>query len=429
MGLPAALVIVLLVGPAHADDWPQWRGPNRDGVWAETGIITKFDGPEIKKRWRVPIGSGYTGPTVADRRVFVMDRLVEPKQVERILCFDADTGKKIWTHAYDCPYRNVQYQAGPRASVAIDDGLAYSLGTMGHLLCLDAATGSVRWKRDLNQQYSIAMPMWGISASPLIEGDLVIVHIGGQDGASIIAFDKKSGKQRWKALDDGASYAAPIAIDQAGERVVVCYTAQNVVGLNPKNGRVFWTYAFPPKRMVIGIATPVLHKDMLFLTNFFDGSLLLKLRRDKPAVEKLWQRAGPSERETDGLHSIISTPYLAGDHIYGVDSYGELRCLKLKNGDRVWESLDAVKKARWATIHFVAHGKDVWMFNEQGELIIARLSPRGFKEISRARLLEPTRDQLPSRRGGVCWSHPAFAYKRVYARSDKELVCADLAAD
>jgi len=180
--------------------------------------------------------------------------------------------------------------------------------------------------------------------------------------------------------------------------------------------------------MVIGIATPVWRDDSLFMTNFFDGSMLLKLRQDKPAVTKVWQRCGKSEKETDSLQSIISTPYLKGEYIYGVDSYGELRCLKLKTGDRVWESLDAGPNERWATIHFVEHDGDVWMFNEKGELIIADLSPAGYREKSRAKLIDPTRDQLPSRRGGVAWSHPAFANKHVFARNDMEIVCADLSA-
>ncbi len=179
--------------------------------------------------------------------------------------------------------------------------------------------------------------------------------------------------------------------------------------------------------MVIGIATPVPHRDLLFMSNFFDGSLLLQLRQDALAVTKVWQRAGKSEEETDGLHSIISTPYLDGEHIYGVDSYGELRCLELGTGDRVWENLQAVPKARWATIHFVKNYDNIWMFNEKGELIIAALSPQGFTEKSRAKLIEPTRDQLPSRRGGVTWSHPAFANRHVFARNDKEIVCVNLA--
>ena len=154
---------------------------------------------------------------------------------------------------------------------------------------------------------------------------------------------------------------------------------------------------------------------------------MLKLRQDELRVEKLWRRQGASERHTDALHAMISTPYMEGDYVYGVDSYGELRCLDARTGDRIWEDLTAVPKARWATIHMVRNGGRMWMFNERGELLIGTLSPQGFHEISRAKLIEPTTEQL-DQRGGVCWSHPAYAYKHVFARNDRELVCASLAA-
>jgi len=422
---------LLLVGsmPIAADDWPQWRGPERDGVWDETGIVDRFSGDRLEPEWRIDIGSGYSGPTVADGRVYVTDRLTKPKQVERVHCVDEQTGKRIWMHEYDCVYSNVGYEAGPRASVTVHDGRAYSLGTMGDFFCFDAATGEVHWHKDLDEAYKIRMPIWGIAPAPLIEKDLIIVHIGGEDGASIVAFDRATGKERWRALSDKASYVAPIVIEQGGKRVLVQYTGENVAGLDPQTGKVYWSVPFPPQRMVIGIATPVVADDKLFLTNFFDGSLMLRLNRSKQAVKELWRRAGPSEQETEALHSIISTPVMRDGYIYGVGSYGELRCLDAKTGDRVWEDLTAVPRNRWATIHFIERGDAsdrVWMFNEIGELIIAKLSPSGFEEISRAKLIDPTRDQLPSRRGGVTWAHPAFANKHVFARSDEVLLCADL---
>ncbi|MEK6236193.1 MAG: PQQ-like beta-propeller repeat protein, partial [Planctomycetales bacterium] len=315
---------------------------------------------------------------------------------------------------------------GPRASVTIDEGKAYSLGAMGHFFCLDAASGEVVWSKDLDAEYSIRMPIWGIAASPVIEGDLVILQIGGE-GACLVAFDKKTGKQRWKALDDRASYSAPIVIEQGGKRVLVCWTGDNVVGLNPQTGDAYWTHRFKPNRMVIAIATPVVEQDRLFVTSFYDGSLMLRLSPDKPAVEQLWRRQGKSERDTDSLHSIIATPYLRGDHVYGVDSHGELRCLDAKTGDRLWESLKPTPKARWSNIHMVRNGDKIWMFNERGELIISRLSPQGYEEISRAKLIEPTRDQL-NQRGGVCWAHPAYAGKHIFIRNDSKLVAASLAA-
>ena len=174
-------------------------------------------------------------------------------------------------------------------------------------------------------------------------------------------------------------------------------------------------------------ASPVFKNNYLFVTSFFDGSLLLKVNPDRLAVEKLWQRKGPNERRTDSLHCCISTPILEGDYIYGLDSYGELRCLDLYTGNRIWESLEVVPKARWANVYLIQQQDKVWMFNERGELIISKLSPRGYHEISRAQLIEPTEGQL-GQRGGVCWSHPAFAYKHVFVRNDKELICADLSA-
>ncbi len=392
----------------------------------ETGIVQRFPDKQLKIAWRAKIGPGFSGPTVADGRVFVTDRLVEPKQIERVHCFDERTGETLWTFPYDCTYRGVGYEMGPRASVSVDSGRAYSLGAMGNLFCFDAKTGNVVWKHDLNTEYKIRMPIWGISASPLVDGDSVIVQIGGEK-ACIVAFDKVTGKEKWKALDDRASYAAPIIVEQAEHRVLVCWTGDNVAGLDPATGKVYWKFPFTPSRMVLNVATPVAHDDRLFVTAFYDGALMLRLDQKKLAVEKVWRQAGPDEQQTKALHSIIATPYFDGPNIYGVDSYGQLRCLDAKTGDRVWENLTAVPKIRWGTIHIVHNGDREFMFNEKGELIIGRLAPDAFHEISRAQLIEPTTN-IRARGGPVCWAHPAFANRHVFARNDKELVSANLAA-
>ena len=425
MCLLVCFVTLFSIVSASADDWPQWRGLNRDGKWHENGVIENFNASHVKILWRVPVGSGYSGPTVADGRVYVTDRITKPNQIERVHCFDAQTGREIWSFSYACAYRDVGYSAGPRASVSVHDGLAYALGTMGHLNCLDAANGELRWKRNLRAEYNIEMPIWGIASSPLIQGNLLIAQIGGRPGASIVAFDRKTGEEKWRALDDRASYSSPIVIQQAGKMVLVCWTGDNVVGLDPQSGEVYWVYPFPPVEMVLAVATPVWDENRLFVTGFFDGALMLDLESHLPAVDAIWQCRGTNEQNTRGLHSTISTPIFLGDYIYGVDSYGELRCLDANTGDRIWEDHSAVPKARWSTIHFVRNQDKVWMFNERGELLITRLSPDGLKIISRAKLIEPTRDQL-NQRGGVCWAHPAFAYQHVFARSDSELVCGSL---
>ena len=422
----AILIALLFHIQAFAADWPQWRGENRDGIWREQGIVQKFQQKQLPIRWRAKIANGYSGPTVAKGRVYITDRMTSPDKVERVHCFDAMTGDKIWTHSYESIYMKVGYPNGPRASVTINDGRAYSLGSMGHFFCFDAAKGDVLWNKDLYTEYKIRLPIWAIAASPLVEENIVIVQIGGADNACLVAFDTVTGEEKWRALNDKASYSAPIIIKQAGKRVLVCWTGNNIAGLDPLTGKLYWKHPFVPVRMVLNISTPVFENGYLFVSGFYDGSLLLKVNPDKHAVEKVWRRRGRSEKITDSLHCCISTPVIQGDYIYGVDSYGELRCLDLKTGDRIWESLEATPKDRWSNVHMVRHEDKIWMFNERGELIISKLSPEGFHEISRAKLIEPTTGQLNRRGEGVCWSHPAYANKHIYIRNDEELVCADL---
>ena len=429
-GIYFLLVFIASIIPNQDDykqDWPDWRGVDRKGIWLETGIVTNFKSNKIPAKWTVEVSAGYSGPTVSEGKVYLTDRITRPAR-ERVLCFNAETGKEIWSYTYDCDYVGIGYPAGPRSSVVIDQERAYSLGAMGHLFCFDKSSGKVLWQKDLNDEYKIRMPIWGIASAPLVFEDLLILNIGGSDNACAVALNKYDGNEIWKNLDDDASYVAPVLIDQAGKKVLIFWTGQRILGMNPKNGEVFWHNKFEQKRMIMNISTPVYRNGYLFISSFFDGSMLLKLHSNQLDASVVWQRSGKNERNTDALHCCISTPVLTDSYIFGVDSYGELRCLELKTGDRVWEDLTAVKKARWANIHFIQNEELYYMFNENGELIIARLSGEAYEEVSRAKLIEPTKDQLNRSGEGVTWAHPAFANKHIYVRSDKELVCADLSA-
>ena len=420
----ALLVCLATSSTTYADEWPQWRGVNRDGVWTETGVIQEFDSPQIELKWRVPIAGGYSGPTVAGGRVYVMDLVKEPQEAERVHCFDWQTGDQIWSYRYDAPYGEIGYRAGPRASVLIDDGLAFGLGAAGHLHCFDAADGTLVWGKDLQEEYEIRMPNWGIAASPVIEGDLLIAQIGGTD-ACVVAFNKTTGEEQWRALKDDAGYSAPIVIDQVGRRVVVVWTGNRIVGLDPRDGDLLWEFPFQWTKWPIGIATPVLYDDLLLFSEAHKGTLLLRLQPQTMSVEKVWHRQEGDSTGEPAMHCLISTPIIQDGHIYGADNSGVLRCLRLDTGQQVWEDRTAVPENRWATIHLIRQGERTWLFNERGELIIARLTPKGLDEISRAKLIEPTTGQL-RRRDGVTWSHPAFAYRHVFTRNDEALVCADL---
>jgi outer membrane protein assembly factor BamB len=420
--------IVFADARSFAEDWPQWRGAGRDATISDPTLVRQLPPGQVPLRWSVPVGPGYSGPTVSDGRVYLTDRQGEAPEVsERVLCFDATNGDLLWQHSDPVEY-SIGYQAsGPRAAVTVYGGKAIAVGAMGRMNCLDAKSGEVLWSRDLAAQFGQRTPAWGITTAPLVYKDLVIQVAAGEGDACIVALDLASGNERWRALNEKAGYSAPIMIKQGNQDVVVCWTGESVSGLDPMTGKSFWSIEMLPRNMPIGVPTPVVQDDRLFVSSFYDGSMLIKLDKDQPAASKLWHRIGIDEKNTDALHSMISGPILKGDSIFGVDSYGEFRGLDRETGDRIWEDLSVVPKARWATIHIIRNGNDEIMLNDQGELLFTTLSRDGIEIRSRSKLIDQTTQQL-KRRGGVVWSHPAIANGLIYARNDKELVCASLRA-
>lgn len=411
---------MLLLALLLVQDWPQWRGEKRDGVWRESGALVEFKDGKVPLVWSLPIGAGYSGPVVAGGRVYVTDR-VKAEDVERVLCVDAKTGQQIWLKSYPCAYEGFTYTAGPRASVTVADGVAYSLGAMGHMHALDAVDGRPLWARDLRKDHKIRLPDWGIAASPLVEGELLITQISGEGEACVIALDRRSGETRWTSLPDKAAYAAPIAVDQGGKRVVIVPLADRVVGLDAPTGALVWSYAMPGSKWPITIATPVVEGDLLFITTAHVGAALLRLKSG--AVEEVWRRDGRGPRGVDTLHSVMTTPLILDGRIIGAHTRGEMRCLDLMTGKRLWEDTRANPPDTHSSFHLGRFGEGAWIFNEKGELIFARLTAAGYEETARAKLIEPTREQL---KRGVTWSHPAFAGGRVFIRNDQSLVCAQV---
>jgi outer membrane protein assembly factor BamB len=429
--------LLAAVLPLRADDWPQWLGPQRDGVWRETGILEKFPPDGLKIRWRVPIGNGYSGPSVVNGRVYVMDRVAsrvppapgQPRGLipgsERVLCLNEADGKILWKHEYDCPY-DLQYPSGPRVTPLVHQGKVYTVGAEGNLFCLDAQDGRILWSHDYKQDYQVRSPTWGFSSNPLIDGRKLICLAGGQ-GSVAVAFDKDTGKELWRALSAREpGYCPPVIVEAGGRRQLIIWHPESVNALDPETGAVFWSVPFAVKA---GLTAPMPRQDgdRLFLTSFYNGPLMLQLSKDRPAVTELWRGTSSSERNTDKLHSIIATPFLQDGHIYGVCSYGQFRCLKATTGERVWESLVPTggKSDRWATTFIVKHGDRFFLPNEKGDLLLAKLSPKGYEEISRTHLIDPTNHDP---RRPVVWSHPAFANRCIYARNDGEILCASLAA-
>jgi outer membrane protein assembly factor BamB len=246
--------------------------------------------------------------------------------------------------------------------------------------------------------------------------------VGGRD-TTVVAFNKDDGKEVWRALSAREpGYCPPTLITVGGKRQLIVWHAESVNSLDPKTGNVYWSVPLEAN-FGMAIATPRLLGNRLFITSFMGKAVMLKLAAGKPAATIAWQGKAKT-----GLYCTFATPFIDNGYIYGPCSNGEFRCVKADTGERVWESFAPTtgKRERWGNAFVVKNGDRFFLFNEQGDLIIARLSPKGYAEISRAHLLEPT-----SSGGGrdVVWSHPAFANKSVYARNDKEIVCVSLAAD
>jgi outer membrane protein assembly factor BamB len=423
--LPVLFALLTAAAPAAADDWPQWGGPQRDLVWREKGIAKSLPpGDVLPRMWATPIGEGYSGPAVADGKVFITD-LVDRKgnrATERALCLDAATGKGLWTYSYPVEY-GIQYPAGPRATPAVDGGRVYVAGAVGDLACLEVATGAVVWKKSLTAEYGNNLPTWGLSASPLVDGNKLIALVGGLRGALLVAFEKATGKELWRAIDDPeVGYVPPVIFTFGGLRQLIQWHPRAVTSVEPETGKVIWEVPFKAKVGLV-ISTPRQVGSRLFVTAFYNGPLMLEVAADGRAASVLWRGKSESETKTDGLHSIMSTPWMTETHVYGVCSYGQLRCLDAKTGERVWETRKPTGEGRWWNAFIVPHEDRFFLHNEQGDLILATMTPEGYTELGRSRLVEPTR-KVNNRM--TIWSHPAFAMKSVFARNDKEIVRVDL---
>jgi outer membrane protein assembly factor BamB len=424
-------IIFAVLSPAAADDWNQWLGPNRDSVWNESGIITGIPEGGLKAKWRTPISQGFSGPAVADGRVFVMDYVVEngdqsfdPSKrneltgTERVHCLDLRNGKVIWTHKYPCQY-SISYGLGPRATPTVDGENVYTLGAEGHLYCLNVADGRVRWMKNLKQDYGVKeAPMWGYAAHPLVTGDKLFCLVGGK-GSVAVAFDKNSGDEIWRALDEeNIGYCPPTMVHAGGKDQLLIWHAAALNSLNPATGDVYWSVKISPAYFM-SIVAPIKYKNHLLVTGLQGSSTLLELNPNKPGVTEVWRGRG--------VQPAHNPPVVFDDHIYGVDVKGHLRCIELVSGKRIWEDLATAPNGRPAastTGFVVRNGKHWYLTTEQGELIIAKMSPDGYQELGRAPMIEPTSENWGRK---IVWSHPAFSNRCVFARNDKEIVCYSLA--
>ncbi len=427
----AMMVTVILSGNmAIADDWPQWMGPNRDNIWRESGIVETFPDGGPKVLWRTPVAGGYAGPAVADGRVYLMD-YVSSENVkvdnfdrkefsgqERVHCLDEVTGKILWTHEYPVKY-TISYPSGPRCTPNVEGDRVYFLGAEGNLACHDVKTGDIIWSHDLKVDYGTKAALWGYAAHPLIDGDKLLCLAGGA-GSHIVAFDKMTGKEIWKsATSPEQGYSPPTIFEHGGARQLVLLRPNAVSSIDPETGKEYWSIPYEASSGSI-IMSPVMTGDYLYVAGYSNHSVLIKMDPENPTATEVW-------RDKQNIICPVNVqPILDGSTLYGMDQKGVMRAVSLPDGERLWETPAPIgRRAAGSDTAFIVRNQDRYvLFNELGELVLAKMSPEGYTEIDRAKVIEQTNNAFGRE---VVWSMPAFANKHAYIRNDKEIICVDLA--
>ena len=412
MKLLVSFSFIFLMGNLLAEDWPRWRGVRGDGSWNGPEISKKFPEKGLKRIWKMPLNPGYSGITVQGNRVYTMDRppVEEFGETERVICVNALNGKALWQFEYPSNYGNLSYGKGPRASLTIHGERVFGFGAMGHAFCLNAKDGKKVWFRDLLSEENATKPIWGFSGAPEVyEGEL-LMHVGARPSGSILALDLDTGLTKWRVgSDQKAGYAPPLPISRGGRKELICWGPNRIMGLPVGGGKAFWQIPYEVKYGV-SIAKPIYHQGIALVCGYWDGARAIRLGKEPGDAELLW-------KDEEKLCGLMSQPLYREGLCYLLERRNGLTCFELKTGRILWNDghrLTAAGRNPQASLVWAGKEGDVLSLNAEGELVFLNLSKAGFHE--------HWREQIT----GKTWAHPAYARSRVYARSDRELVCFEL---
>ena len=390
---------------ASGEDWPCFLGPRQDGISRETGILKQWPAGGPPRVWSRRVGNSYSAPVTSRGRLVVFHRV---KGNETLDCLDARTGKPFWSFDYPTEYEDrYGYNNGPRSSPAIDGNRVYAYGAEGTLTCLDFETGRLLWQRRANQEFRVPQGFFGAGTAPLIEEGLVLLNLGGPDGAGVVAFDKLTGKTVWKASNDGASYSTPITRTINGKRLAVFFTQAGLLVLEVKTGAEAYRFPFRSKLYEsVNAASPVVVDDIVFLSATY-GVGSVALRMGSGGLEPLWQN------RTAMQNHWATSIYWQG-FLYGMDGRHEsgsnLRCIEFKTGTVKWSADQGLGRASFIMVdgHLIALG-------ERGDLALIEVNQEKYLEKARARVLD-----YP------CWTPPVLSHGLLYVRNENLLTCLDL---
>lgn len=394
MRLLAVILALGFLGTGLGADWPQWRGLNRDGVSPEKIKVTwPAGGPAIP--WRASVGTGFASIAISQGRVYTMGNT---NNVDLIWCLDGRTGRALWVHDYAARLDPQYYEGGPGATPTVHDGRVYTLNKWGSAFCLDAASGKLVWRHDLWQE-GIRSNRWGFEGSPLIWKDLVILNAG----TAGTALNQKDGRIAWSSGTNVAGYASPVLCVLGGKTNVLIFASDFLAAVDPDTGKELWRHPFKTSYDT-NITDPLVRGNMIFISSFSRGCELLTIRDGRPEVVYA----------NKNLHDHLSPGIPIGDYLYAFNGEAkfntDLRCIHIPTGEVKWSRKDP----KFGSMIMVAG--QLLILGEKGELMLAEATPREFKVLARAQILE-----------GVCWTPPALANGRLYARNASgQLVAVDL---
>ena len=401
--LGSAVIAIALGASAAAEDWPQYLGPARNGVYGGPALADAWgpQGPQVV--WRMPVGQGFSGPVVAEGHVILFHRVRDEEVVQAI---DARTGAAEWRYAYPTSYRDdFGFDEGPRAVPVVADGIVYTFGAQGQLHAIDLETGTGVWSVDTMQRFSVAKGFFGAAGSPLVEDGRVLANIGGPK-AGVVAFQAKTGEVLWTATGDGASYSSAVGATIAGRRLAIFLTRAGLVGLDPATGQVEFERPWRARSASsVNVATPLVVGDLIFASaEYGPGAAVFRLQG--PALSELW--ASDEVLSNHYATSVHRDGVLYGFH--GRQEFGpSFRAVDLRTGEVRWSQ----DQFRGGTVTLA--GDRLVILRERGELIVAAASPEAFRPLARAQILS-----------GTVRAYPALSDGFLFVRNDDTLICLDL---
>ncbi len=387
-------------GPTSPGYWPDFRGPHRDGRYAETPIRTDWPRGGLPQLWKQPIGLGYASFVAAGGRAFTIE---QRRGQEVVAAYDVETGREVWTNSWDAAFTEGMGGDGPRATPTYHEGRVYALGAIGELRCLDARSGALIWRRDILRENGASNLQWGMSASPLIVDDRVIVLPGGRSGRSVVAYDKSTGEPLWHALDDQAGYTSPMVVTLGGVRQLLVVTASRAVGLAVDDGRLFWEFPWETS-MGINVAQPLLlGGDRVFLSAGYDhGAAVVEVDPQRGSL------CGAHVWENNRMKNKFTSSVLQSGYIYGLDE-AILACIDAATGELKW------KGGRYGYGQVLLAGDHLIVLTEDGEVVLVQATPERHVELARFPAID-----------GKTWNHPVIAGGRLLVRNLQEMAAFDI---